>query len=58
MIIDEFVRDEANQVWAICGKDKVQLSSEYIVTHKPQIGDEIVQEEPKVEEAPAEEPKE
>jgi hypothetical protein len=57
MIIDDFTRDEENQIWAICGKDKVQLSAEYIAAHKPQVGDEIVQEEPKVEEAPAEEPK-
>ena len=58
MIIDDFTRDEENQIWAICGTDKVQLSAEYIAAHKPQVGDEIVQEEPKVEEAPAEEPKE
>ncbi|CAB4175818.1 hypothetical protein UFOVP996_33 [uncultured Caudovirales phage] len=56
MIIDDFTRDEENQVWAICGADKVHLSAEYIAAHKPQVGDEIVQEEPKVEEAVAEAP--
>jgi hypothetical protein len=56
MIIDDFTRDEDNQIWAICGADKVHLSAEYIAAHKPQVGDEIVQEEPKVEEAVAETP--
>lgn len=46
MIIDDFKRDEANQVIAICGKKEVPLTAEYIATHKPQIGDEIVKEEP------------
>ena len=58
MIIDDIIRDEQNEIWAICGKEKVHLSADYVAAHKPQVGDEIVQEEPKVEEAPAEEPKE
>lgn len=58
MIIDDIIRDEQNEIWALSGKKKVHLSAEYVTTHKPQVGDELVQEEPKVEEAPAEEPKE
>jgi hypothetical protein len=54
MIIDDFIRNEENQVVAICGKKQVVLTAEYIATHKPQIGDEIVKEEPVVE-TPAEE---
>jgi hypothetical protein len=49
MIIDDFIRNEENQVVAICGKKQVVLTTEYIATHKPQIGDEIVKEEPVVE---------
>jgi hypothetical protein len=49
MIIDDFIRNEDNQVVAICGKKQVVLTTEYIATHKPQIGDEIVKEEPVVE---------
>jgi hypothetical protein len=49
MIIDDFKRDEENQVIAICGKKQVPLTAEYIAAHKPQIGDEIVKEEPVVE---------
>jgi hypothetical protein len=55
MIIDDFKRNEANEVVAICGKKEVVLTAEYIATHKPQVGDEIVKEEPVVE-APAEAP--
>ena len=55
MIIDDFIRDEENQVVAICGKKQVVLTAEYIAINKPQVGDEIVKEEPVVEaEAPAE----
>ena len=53
MIIDDFIRNEQDQVVAICGKKQVVLTAEYVATHKPQIGDEIVTEEP-VAEAPAE----
>jgi hypothetical protein len=49
MIIDNFIRNEENQVVAICGKKQIVLTAEYIATHKPQIGDEIVKEEPVVE---------
>lgn len=49
MIIDDFIRNEEDQVVAICGKKQVVLTAEYIATHKPQIGDEIVKEEPVVE---------
>ena len=54
MIIDDIIRDEQNEIWAICGADKVHLSAEYVAAHKPQVGDELVQEEPKVKETPAE----
>jgi hypothetical protein len=54
MIIDDFIRNEENQVVAICGETQVVLTAEYIAINKPQIGDEIVKEEPVVEaEAPA-----
>jgi hypothetical protein len=48
MIIDDFIRNEQDQVVAICGKKQVVLTAEYIATYKPQIGDEIVIEEPVV----------
>jgi hypothetical protein len=54
MIIDDFIRNEEDQVVAICGKKQVVLTAEYIATYKPQVGDEIVKEEPVVE-TPAEE---
>ena len=41
MIIDDFIRNEENQVVAICGKKQVVLTAEYIATYKPQVGDEI-----------------
>ena len=53
MIIDDFKRNEANEVIAICGKKEIPLNAEYIAEFKPQVGDEIVQNEPVVE-APAE----
>ena len=49
MIIDEFKRDEDNQIIAICGEVEIPLTAEYIVIHKPQIGDELVFDEPSVE---------
>lgn len=56
MIIDDFIRNEENQVVAICGKKQVVLTAEYIAINKPQVGDEIVKEEPVVEaSAPVEE---
>jgi len=61
MIIDDIIRDEQNEIWAICGDEKIHLTAEYVAAHKPQVGDEIVKEEPVVEapveaEAPAEAP--
>jgi hypothetical protein len=65
MIIDEFFRDEQNEIWVICGDQKIHLTAQYVATHKPQVGDEVVAEEPVVEasaeapveaEAPAEAP--
>ena len=50
MIIDDFKRNEANEVVAICGEKEIVLSAEYIAAHKPQIGDELIIEEPKAEE--------
>jgi hypothetical protein len=50
MIIDDIIRDEQNEIWAICGKDKVHLTAEYVAAHKPQVGDELVEEEPKTSE--------
>jgi hypothetical protein len=49
MIIDEFKRDEDNEVIAICGDVEIPLTAEYIAKHKPQIGEELVFEEPTVE---------
>jgi hypothetical protein len=46
MIIDDFIRNEENQVVAICGTEQVVLTAEYIAAHKPQVGDEIVTEAP------------
>jgi hypothetical protein len=48
MIIDDFVRDENNEVWAICGDQKIHLDAAYIAANKPQVGDEIAQAEPEV----------
>jgi hypothetical protein len=44
MIIDDFIRNEANEVVAICGEKQVVLTAEYIAAHKPQVGDELVEE--------------
>ena len=54
MIIDDCKRDELNRVIAICDGKEYLLSEEYIVAHKPQVGDELIIETP-VEE-PAETP--
>ena len=55
MIIDDFKRNEANEVVAICGEKEVILPAEYVAKHKPDVGHEIVEEEPSAEvEAPAE----
>jgi hypothetical protein len=44
MIIEEFVRDEANEIFAIVAGEKIHLTTEYVATHKPQIGDTLVEE--------------
>ena len=41
MKIEKFERDELNQVWAFEGETKVLLTEEFIVAHKPQVGDDI-----------------
>jgi hypothetical protein len=46
MIIDNFKRDEDNEVIAICGEVEIPLTAEYISIHKPKIGDELIFEEP------------
>lgn len=59
MIIDSFIRDENNEVQAICGGIKIHLNAEYIALNKPQIGDDIIEEPPAddiVEELVIEEP--
>ena len=50
MKIDDFARNEQNEVIAICGDQQIVLSADYIAANKPQVGDEI--------EAPAETPEE
>lgn len=47
MIIDAFIRDPDNNVIAICGKKQVPLTWAYIEENKPQVGDEIIEDEPK-----------
>ena len=47
MIIDAFIRDPDNNIIAICGENQVPLSWDYIEENKPQVGDEIVETEPK-----------
>lgn len=46
MKIADFRRDELNNIIAICtdGKKSVEvpLTFEYVATHKPQVGDELV----------------
>jgi hypothetical protein len=53
MKIDDFIRNEQNEVVAICGDQQIVLSAEYVEANKPQIGDELVVETP-AEEAPKE----
>jgi hypothetical protein len=43
MIIEEFVRDEANEIYAVVAGEKIHLTTEYVVTHKPQVGDTLVE---------------
>lgn len=49
MIIEDFVRDENNEIYAIVAGEKHHLTLDYVTTHKPQIGDSLVSEEPVVE---------
>ena len=42
MIIEEFVRDEANKIYAVVAGEKIHLTAEYVVAHKPQVGDTLV----------------
>ena len=42
MIIEEFVRDEANEIYAVVAGEKIHLTNEYVVAHKPQVGDTLV----------------
>jgi hypothetical protein len=49
MIIEEFVRDEANEIYAIVAGEKIHLTTDYVVAHKPQIGDTLVEETVEVE---------
>ena len=44
MIIEDFVRDEANEIYAVVAGEKIHLTAEYVATHKPQIGDTLVEE--------------
>tara|TARA_R110000868_G_scaffold11206_1_gene54991 strand:+ start:506 stop:709 length:204 start_codon:yes stop_codon:yes gene_type:complete len=44
MIIEEFVRDEANEIYAVVAGEKIHLTSAYVVAHKPQVGDTVVEE--------------
>lgn len=41
MKIQSFERDAENQIWAVEKKVKVLLNEAFIALHKPQIGDEI-----------------
>ena len=43
MIIEEFVRDEANEIYAVVAGEKIHLTNEYVVAHKPQVGDTLVE---------------
>jgi hypothetical protein len=41
MKIEAFERDIENKIWAIEGEVKVLLNEAFVAHHKPQIGDEI-----------------
>lgn len=59
MKIVDFKRDATNAVVAILDDDSEKvLSSEYVAQNKPQIGDELIEDEPtQVEEVQSEQPK-
>jgi len=44
MIIEAFERDSDNKIYAIEGELRVFLNDEYVAHHKPQVGDEIDQD--------------
>jgi hypothetical protein len=54
MIIEEFVRDEANEIYAVVAGEKIHLTTEYVATHKPQVGDTLVEQTVEPEEAKTE----
>jgi hypothetical protein len=56
MIIEDFVRDEANEIYAVVAGEKIYLTNDYVVAHKPQIGDTLV-DDTVVDEEPVEETK-
>ena len=41
MKIEAFERDSENKIWAVEGKVKVFLHEAFIALHKPQVDDEI-----------------
>jgi hypothetical protein len=45
MKIESFERNEADQVVAIAGTEKITLSWDFVATHKPAVGDELIQTE-------------
>lgn len=58
MIIEDCIRDENNEIFAIVAGERIHLTAEYVVKHKPQIGDTLVEESLEaLTETPAEEPK-
>jgi len=44
MIIEDFVRDEANEIYAVVAGEKIHLTAEYVIAHKPQISDTLIEE--------------
>lgn len=46
MLITDFKRNEANEVVAIVDDKEFVLSAAYVAEHKPQIGDELIVDEP------------
>lgn len=56
MIIEEFVRDEANEIYAVVAGEKIHLTTDYVVAHKPQIGDTLIEQAIEIE-TPVEEAK-
>lgn len=47
MKIVDFKRDENNQIIVTLDDDSEKMiSAEYVAQHKPQVGDELIEEEP------------